>query len=186
METKQFVTDYQEEKEYRLSDLAAREVDLLKRVIEICREARDKGNHPFGCLLADAEGNVLMEQGNEENALHGDCTAHAETLLMRKASQVYSKEEMKHFTMYNCGDPCSMCAGAMYWGNLGRLVYIARESELKKMTGDDIRNPTLDLPCRVVFSRGQKDMEVLGPFLELEPDFLKVHEGYWKPSAAGE
>lgn len=174
------------EQEYKLSDLKPFEVDLLKRVIEICHEARAAGNHPFGCLLADSEGNILMEQGNEEVSLGGDCTAHAETLLMRKASQRYSKEEMWNFTMYNCGDPCAMCAGAMYWGNLGRLVYIGRESELKKVTGDDIRNPTLDLPSRVVFSRGQKNIEVLGPFLELEPDMMKAHEGYWKPSKQAE
>ncbi|MCK9350970.1 MAG: nucleoside deaminase [Clostridiales bacterium] len=184
MEQKEFITTYSEEKEYKLADLKDFEVDLLRRVIDICWEAREKGNHPFGCLLADAEGNILMEQGNEENSLSGDCTAHAETHLMRKASQKYSKEELRNFTMYNCGDPCAMCAGAIYWSNLGRLVYIGRESELKKVTGDDLRNPTLDLPSRVVFSRGQKEIEVLGPFLELEDELMKVHEGYWNPSEA--
>lgn len=178
----EFRITYEEKETYRLSDLKPFEVDLLKRVVEICWEARKKGNHPFGCLLADENGNILMEQGNEEVSLEGDCTAHAEALLMRKASQVYSKEEMAKFTMYNCGDPCAMCAGAMYWGNLGRLVYIARESELKKYTGDDIRNPTLNLPSRVVFASGQKHVEVLGPFLELEDAFFECHKDYWNPS----
>ena len=168
-----------EEKEYKLSDLKPFEVDLLKRVIDICWEAREGGNHPFGCLLADKEGNILMEQGNGEVSLNGDCTAHAEALLMRKASQIYSKDEMKELTMYNCGDPCAMCAGAMYWGNLGRLLYIGRESELLERTGDDPRNPTLNLPSRVVFASGQKDIEVLGPFIELEEEFFKCHENYW-------
>ena len=177
-----FTRTYEEEKEYKLSDLKPYEVDLLKRVIEICWEAREKGNHPFGCLLADEEGNILMEQGNEEVTEGGDCTCHAETALMRKATKKYTKEEMAHFTMYNCGDPCAMCAGAIYWGNLGRVVYIGRESELKKYTGDDLRNPTLDLPSRVVFASGQKKVEVLGPFLELEPELMKCHENYWHPS----
>ena len=181
MSKEKMVVEY-EQSESKLSDLQPYEAALLRRVVEICHEARAKGNHPFGCLLADKTGKVLLEQGNEEVTLKGDCTAHAESLLMRKASQIYSKEEMAELTMYNCGEPCAMCAGAMYWGNLGRLVYIARETELKKMTGDDIRNPTLDLPCRVVFARGQKSMEVIGPILELEPDFLKCHENYWKPS----
>ncbi|MDR1319144.1 MAG: nucleoside deaminase [Treponema sp.] len=181
MAVKKFVVEY-EENEYKLSDLKPYEVDLLKRVIEICWEARRKGNHPFGCLLADAGGHILMEQGNEEVTLGGDCTAHAEALLMRKASRKYTKEEMANFTMYNCGEPCAMCAGAIYWGNLGRLVMIGRESELKKVTGDDLRNPTLDLTCRVVFARGQKKIEVLGPFLEMEGEFMKCHENYWFPS----
>jgi len=171
-----------EQEDHSLSDLKAYEVALLRRVIEICQEARAAGNNPFGCLLTDEDGNILMEQGNEENSLHGDCTAHAESLLMRKASQKYSKEEMAKFTMYNCAEPCAMCAGAMYWGNLGRLVYIARESELKRATGDDLRNPTFDLPVRAVIASGQKDMVIIGPILELEPDFLKCHEGFWNPS----
>lgn len=182
MAVKKIVIEYEEQEDYKLSDLKEYEVALLHRVVEICQEARDKGNHPFGCLLADADGNILMEQGNEEVTLGGDCTAHAEALLMRKASQIYSKEEMAGYTMYNCGEPCAMCAGAMYWGNLGRVVVIARESELKKVTGDDIRNPTLDLPCRAVFAQGQKNVIVEGPFLELEPAFFKCHENYWKPS----
>ena len=181
MAKKHFTVEY-EETESKLSDLKPYEVELLNRVVEICQEARDSGNNPFGCLLADEAGNILMEQGNEEVSLNGDCTAHAEALLMRKASQKYSKDEMAKLTMYNCAEPCAMCAGSMYWGNLGRLVYIARESELKKATGDDPRNPTLDLPCRAVFASGQKPMEVVGPILELEPAFLQCHEGFWNPS----
>lgn len=174
--------EFEQNENYELSDLKEYEVKLLHRVIEICKEAKEKGNHPFGCLLADNEGNILMEQGNEENTLNGDCTAHAEALLMRKASQIYSKEQLKSFTMYNCADSCAMCTGAMYWGNLGRHVYIARETELKKYTGDDLRNPTLNLPSRVVIASGQKQLETLGPFLELEEEFFKLHKDYWKPS----
>jgi tRNA(Arg) A34 adenosine deaminase TadA len=163
-----------------LSELTETEISLLKRSIEISAESKRDGNHPFGCLLADKSGNILMEQGNGEVTGHGDCTAHAETLLMRYASMRYSKEEMREFTMYSSCEPCAMCAGAMYWGNLGRMLYVCRESELKKVTGDDPRNPTLDLPCRAVIACGQKPLEILGPFTELEPEFLKLHEGYWE------
>ena len=50
-----------------------------------------------------------MDQGNEKVSLNGDCTAYAEALLMRKASQIYSKEKMKESTLYNCADSCVMC-----------------------------------------------------------------------------
>ena len=166
-----------------LKDLSETDERLLRRVIEICREAKEAGNYPFGCLLADRDGNILMEQGNCENEHKGDCTGHAETELMRRASQVYTKEEMWDLTMYNCGEPCAMCSGAIYWGNLGRLVYIGRESTLKKYTGDDIRNPTLALPCRAIFACGQKpDMELVVPVPELEEEYMKLHEGFWHPS----
>ena len=173
-----FTLEY-EEKDHYLSELEAHEVPLLRRVIEICAEAKARGDHPFGCLLADREGNILMEQGNEEVTRGGDCTSHAETLLMRKASQVYDKEKMADLTMYNCADSCAMCTGAMYWGNLGRMVYICPEATLKEMTGDDMRNPTLNLPSVVVIASGQKPMEIVGPFPELVPDFIALHENYW-------
>ncbi len=183
MSTKNLTITYEDCENVKLSELTKREVELLRRVIEICKEAKEKGNYPFGCLLADRDGNILMEQGNCENEHKGDATGHAETELMRRASQVYSKEEMKDLVMYNCGEPCSMCAGAMYWANIGKMVYIGKESTLKEYTGDDIRNPTLDLPFRAVFACGQKpDIEFVGPVLELEPEFMALHEGFWKPS----
>jgi tRNA(Arg) A34 adenosine deaminase TadA len=178
-----FAKEYEAGNPVNLKDLDEKDVRLLRRVIEICREAKEAGNYPFGCLLADRDGNILMEQGNCENSNHGDCTCHAETELMRRATRVYTKEEMWELTMYNCGEPCAMCSGAIYWGNLGRLVYIGRESTLKKYTGNDIRNPTLALPCRVIFACGQKPgMELIGPVPELEEEYMKLHEGFWHPT----
>ena len=122
MAKKRLVIEY-EQTEHSLSDLKEHEVRLLRRVIEICKEAKAQGNNPFGCLLADKDGNILMEQGNEESSLNGDCTAHAESLLMRKASQKYSKEEMAGLTMYSCAEPCAMCAGAIVNARIPTVVY---------------------------------------------------------------
>ena len=41
------------------------------------------------------------------------------------------------------------------------------------------QNPTFDLPCREVFARGQKEIEVVGPFPELVKEIAEVHKGYW-------
>lgn len=72
-----------------------------------------------------------------------------------------------------------MCAGAIYWANIGRVVYGMTERRLLELTGSNEQNPTFDLPCREVFSRGQKAIEVVGPVTEVEVDAAKVHEGYW-------
>jgi hypothetical protein len=50
---------------------------------------------------------------------------------------------------------------------------------LLNYTGSDKENPTLDLPCREVFARGQKPIVVAGPLLEEEAG--EVHEGFWRP-----
>jgi len=53
-----------------------------------------------------------------------------------------------------------------------------------KFTGDDEENPTLDLPCREVFARGQRPIAVLGPLLEEEA--AQVHEGFWTHRGKGQ
>ena len=56
-----------------------------------------------------------------------------------------------------------MCAGTQYWANIGRVVFGIEEKVLLSLTGGNPENPTLDLPCRHVFARGQKDVKVIGP-----------------------
>lgn len=57
-----------------------------------------------------------------------------------------------------------MCAGAIYWANIGRVVYGMTERRLLELTGSNEQNPTFDLPCRNVFACGQKEIEDVGPF----------------------
>ena len=70
-----------------------------------------------------------------------------------------------------------MCAGAIYWANIGTVAYAMTEKRLLELTGSDEQNPTFDLPCRDVFSKGQKDITVIGPLPELEAKAAKVYEG---------
>ncbi|MFD1952861.1 nucleoside deaminase [Paenibacillus thailandensis] len=154
-------------------------VRYLRRSIEVSKLARESGNTPFGAILVDAEGTILLEQGNVEITEHR-CTGHAETALMEKASKLYTPEQLWTFTLYTTFEPCAMCAGAMYWGNLGRVVYAATEKDLLQLTGDHPQNPTFDMPCREIFARGQKKIEVIGPFPELTEEACAVHAGYWE------
>jgi tRNA(Arg) A34 adenosine deaminase TadA len=70
-----------------------------------------------------------------------------------------------------------MCAGAIYWAGIGRVVYGLTERDLLGITGDHLDNPTMDLPCRAVLSSGQRRIEVLGP--ELVDEALEVFAGYF-------
>lgn len=150
----------------------------LKRCIEISREARAGGNTPFGALLVDGNGDIILEQGNIEITEH-ICTGHAETTLAARASQKYSKEFLWECTLYTTAEPCAMCSGAIYWANIGRVVYAMTERQLLALTGSDEQNPTFDLPCREVFARGQKEIEVIGPVPSVAEEAAAVHLGYW-------
>ncbi|CAG7644468.1 nucleoside deaminase [Paenibacillus allorhizosphaerae] len=154
-------------------------VSYLLRCVQVSRVAKNSGNFPFGAILVDSLGNVLLEQGNIE-ITENVCTGHAETMLMEAASRVFSKSFLWNCTLYTTVEPCAMCAGSIYWGNVGRVVYGISEQRLAQLTGDDSRNLTLDLPCREVFARGRKPIEVMGPFPEIEEETITVHENYWK------
>jgi len=71
-----------------------------------------------------------------------------------------------------------MCAGAIYWAGIGRVVYGQTEQSLKAITGAHAENPTLDLPCEIVFRAGQRPTEVVGPLLADEGAALQAD--FWK------
>jgi len=151
---------------------------LLRRCVELSWEARRSGNTPFGALLADSRGHILLEQGNIE-LTQRLCTGHAETALMAAASQRYDRAFLWTCTLYTTVEPCAMCTGAAYWGNVGRIVYALDEHRLAELTGDSEVNPTLALPCREVLARGRKAVVVEGPFAELEVEVIGAHRDYW-------
>lgn len=140
----------------------------LRLAFDVARKARDGGDHPFGSILVGPDGEVLMEQGNGYTAEGQDMTAHAERLLATRASKAYRPDFLAGCTLYTSAEPCAMCAGAMYWAGIGRVVFGQTEASLKALTGDHPENPTLDLPCRTVFAAGQRQVEVVGPLLEEE------------------
>src|ERR1700691_5146865 len=150
---------------------------LLRLAFNVASRSRAAGDHPFGSVLADGEGRALMEQGNGYTSEGGDRTAHAERLLASRAAQAYAVALLARCTLYTSADPCAMCAGAIYWAGIGRVVFALAETGLSRYTGSHTENPTLDLPCREVFARGQKPIAVAGPLLEDEAG--QVHEGFW-------
>jgi tRNA(Arg) A34 adenosine deaminase TadA len=164
------------------SKLSPTELDalFLRRSFDAGRRAVAHGNHPFGAVLVDDRGNVLLEAENGYMP-DRDGTAHAERLLCTRACTAYSPDILKRSTLYSSAEPCAMCAGAIYWAGIGRLVYGLGEARLKAITGDHPDNPTLDLPCRNVFAAGQKSIDVVGPMLEDEAAAL--HENFWTAKA---
>jgi tRNA(Arg) A34 adenosine deaminase TadA len=161
-----------------ISNMSASELDahFLRRSFEVARRALTHGNHPFGAILVDGSQNVLFEAENGYMPSR-DGTAHAERLLATEACTTLSPDVLKGATLYSSAEPCAMCAGAIYWAGIGRLVYGLSEHRLRAVTGNHPENPTLDLPCREVFKSGQRTTVVEGPLLEDEAEAL--HEGVW-------
>ncbi len=150
--------------------------ELLLQAVAVARAAREHGNHPFGALLSDRAGRVLLTAENTV-VTASDVTGHAETNLVRLASAAYRPDQLAGLVIYTSTEPCAMCAGAIFWSGIGAVVYALAETELYEMTGDDPANLTLVLPCRDVFAAGRREISVEGPFAL--PEARQVHEGFW-------
>ena len=149
-------------------------ITALRRADTVARRAMAMGRHPFGAVLVAPDGDtVLAEQGNI------DTVNHAESTLARSAAANYPGAYLAQCTLVTTFEPCAMCAGTVYWAGIGRVVYGAEETALLALTGDHPENPTLSLPCRDVFARGQRAVDVVGPVPEVAEDMVATHKGFW-------
>jgi tRNA(Arg) A34 adenosine deaminase TadA len=150
----------------------------LRRAHAVALRALGLGRHPFGALLlAPDHETVLAEQGNI------DGVNHAESTLARTVASQYDPDFLWACSLVTTFEPCAMCAATAYWAHIGRIVYGAGESTLLELTGNHAENPTLALPCREVFSRGQKPVRVFGPVddaPDLEALLLAPHRRFWQ------
>ena len=151
----------------------------LRQANRVAAEAREHGHHPFGAILVGPDGEtVLLSQGNVSTV------DHAESVLARRAFADFDAQTLWGSTLYTTVEPCVMCAGTQYWAHIGTLVFALTERELLAMTGNHAENPTMDMPCREVFQRGQKPVRVIGPVPELAEEVSALHRDFWK-SAEG-
>jgi tRNA(Arg) A34 adenosine deaminase TadA len=150
---------------------------FMRRAIAVAAAARANGNHPFGAILVGPDGEILLEAENTVST-ERDATCHAERNLMSLSSRRFDKSLLTRSTMYTSTEPCAMCAGSVYWVGVRRVVYGLSEKGLLALTCSHPDNPTFDLPCRTVFSGGQRPTEVVGPLLSEEAE--AVHAGFWR------
>lgn len=148
----------------------------LRRAIELSWTARERGNRPFGAVIAMADGKVVEAWCNTSET--GDCTGHAETTAIRLASPRHGREELAGATIYSSGEPCVMCAGAIFWSGIRRVVFGIDAVSLRVFRGERAEQRDAELSCRDVFAASPHDIECIGPVLPGEAS--KAHEGFWQ------
>lgn len=151
------------------------DLKFIRLSFEVAREARENGNHPFGALLVDEQGHILLKAENTV-VTERDCTGHAEANLMRQASRQYSPEFLAKCTVYASTEPCPMCSAAIFWGNVRRIVFGLSTNSLNEIVGEESED-VMFLPSRELLSKGRKQIVVLGPCLE--DDGRQLQEGFW-------
>mmetsp|Transcript_69086 Transcript_69086/g.131805 ORF Transcript_69086/g.131805 Transcript_69086/m.131805 type:complete len:536 (+) Transcript_69086:41-1648(+) len=147
----------------------------MRRAIDLSRSAVSKGNRPFGAVLVDEKGNIVLEAENRVASSGGDVTAHAETELVRKMCASIPGPKRATCTLYTSTEPCVMCAGSIFWSGVGKVVYACSASAMADIAGKggwDIPNFLSESPRKIAIE---------GPFLQEEA--LAVHRSYWGGAA---
>jgi tRNA(Arg) A34 adenosine deaminase TadA len=120
---------------------------LLRRAIAIAAHAVTLGDAPYGSLLADSDGSILIEAHNTVRR-DNDITAHPELKLARWAARELDREVAMRTTMYTSCQPCGMCTGAIVRSGLGRIVYALSTEQLIELNpGSDWPTVTQDGPA---------------------------------------
>lgn len=123
--------------------------DDLKFMQEALREAREAAAEeeiPIGAVVV-SRGRVIAKGHNMTERLH-DATAHAEMIAITAATEAIGGKYLEGCTLYVTVEPCPMCAAAMNWSQLGRLVYGAPDPK----RGYSLFSPSLLHPKTEVVS----------------------------------
>jgi tRNA(Arg) A34 adenosine deaminase TadA len=146
---------------------------FLRECIQLCRNAIDSGNPPFGALLV-YDGRILARAYNTSTS-DKDFTRHAEMNLLALSLRELPADSLKCATLYAGNEPCPMCSGAIYWSGIRKVVYGSSRDALTKL-----RKFGLNVPCRDILTRGSDSVEVIGPLLEEE--VMPLYFEYYKTS----
>lgn len=139
--------------------------DFLRLSFSLARQARARGDSPFGAVLVDANGHILA-QGENQQISTGDCTAHAELVLLREASPRLAPATVATATLYCSAEPCPMCAAAIFWSGVRHVVYGLDTPTLNECLG----KPSAQMParCADVLAQASLPSTVEGPCLGAE------------------
>ena len=149
----------------------------LRQAIAWSGVARERGNRPFGAVVVADNGQVLAEAWCNTGET-GDCTGHAETNAVRQLSPQVDRATLARATLYSSAEPCVMCAGAIFWSGIGRVVFGIDAVRLRVFRGERAEQRDAELSCRDVFRASPHSIECIGPALIDEAS--EPHRGFWR------
>jgi tRNA(Arg) A34 adenosine deaminase TadA len=133
----------------------------MQLAIAASRRALAAGNRPYGAVLQSAQGRLLHEAANRQ-VTDADDTAHAEMVLVREAQARLGPDALRGGTVFASGEPCAMCAGALFWAGVRRVVWAASNPLMAELLGGEL----LPARCAEVLAGAQPPVRVEGPLLE--------------------
>lgn len=110
---------------------------FMRRAIELGEKAalEERSGGPFGCVIV-RDGTVIAE-GTNRVVAENDPTWHGEVAAIRAAARNLGSFELAGCTLYTTGEPCPMCAGAIFWARIDRVVYASTIADALRFGGFD-------------------------------------------------
>jgi len=140
---------------------------LLRAALEVASRSLEKGNLPFGCILANAEGRIL-EEGENTVITDQDSIAHCEINLIHKLAGKYEHGTLEKCTVYASTEPCPMCTAAIFWSGVGKIVFALGKEAYHSIAGTANSAFLFDISAEKLLSYGKRPVQVSGPLLEDE------------------
>ncbi len=100
---------------------------FMKKALQEAEMAFEKGEIPVGALIV-INNTIIARTHNLTELLH-DVTAHAEMQAITAAANFLGGKYLKDCTLYVTLEPCQMCAGALYWSQISKIVYGASDEQ---------------------------------------------------------
>jgi tRNA(adenine34) deaminase len=100
---------------------------FMKQALVQAQRAFEEEEVPVGAVIV--QNDKIIARGYNQVEKLNDCTAHAEIIALTSAFNYLGSKYLMDATLYVTVEPCVMCAGALYWSKIGRIVYGAPDSK---------------------------------------------------------
>ena len=149
---------------------------FLRRAIALALQARSQGEEPFGAVLV-CDG-VVVSEAFKQTTARSDPTAHPELLAISDYCRAQRRLLLEDCTLYASAEPCPMCAGAIHWSRISRVVFSVSQAMLQRLSGGSSKPE-----CGRIINSGRRQAEIVGPLLADEG--LGAFAGFVFPPRAG-
>jgi len=145
--------------------------DYIRECIAIASQTMESGNPPFASILVIND-EIVAHGMNSVNS-DSNFMKHGEMNLLSNALESVGADKLSTGVVYAIGEPCPMCASAIYWSGVSKVVYGARRTALR-----DVRKFGLNMRPEEIYATGTREIEVVGPVLEEEAValYMKFYE----------
>lgn len=141
--------------------MSNKDIDFLRVAIDMAYEARRNGEDPFGAVLVYKD--KIVHKVRDRTIELSDPTAHAEVRLISEYCRESNNIYLKDYTLYSSTEPCAMCAGAIHWAKISRVVYSVSQKSLNGLTNGKAKSSS-----NSIINSGKKKIEICGPLIEEE------------------